>query len=1089
MRKMQRFISLSFVILLCTLKVYAQQRVVHGKVVDQNSQPLVGATVNVKSTTRTTVTDASGAFSIKANTGEILEMSYAGYLTQDIPISNDEKNLFIKLTLQQGALSDVVVVGYGTQKKTDLTGAVTTVDVDKTLVGKPFTDLGKGLQGAVPGLQITYGNGGIATDPSIQIRGMYSINGSSTPLILVDGIAVPDINMVNPNDIASISVLKDAASTSIFGTRAAGGVILIKTKSGNKNSKPTVTYSNNFSWGKPTSIPSFADPEKEIPMEQAAALRAGGSYDMFGANPTSLVAGISTWKQKYAGNRKSDEMVLGEDFSLVNGVPNFYRIWDPVDIMFQTMPSNNHNLSFSGGTDKISYYLSGSYSHDEGILKIHPDKLNKYNFIAGITADVTKWLTLDAKMSDRQYNYDYPYGYQDYFFYMWRWGANMPYGTYTNPATGNSYYFRNDNGYIANANNCTFRQNTPNINVAATVKFTPWLSLRSDFSYLYQSGIRHETGGLMTLWDFWGGSLLLNNALPSASANETDFTNSYTTQLTSNTYLTYNQKFGVHNLKAVAGVNAEKGEFQQTFAKGYGLMDNSRGEIALVSNTQPPVITTTGVNYAPGHTWWSTAGFFGRVNYDYKSKYLLEVAARYDGSSNFPIDDRWAFFPSASAGWRITEEPFMENVKNVINEWKIRASYGTIGNQNLGPTNLFLPTMNTSTSNWIAGGAKTVYTGMPQVVPSSLTWEKINTLNFGTDMKLLKNLDVTVDWFQRDNVGMVAPSASLPATFGTAPGKANMGTLRTTGWEVGLNYQHRFTNGIQFYANATVSNYKTVITKWQGNDANSLNASQFYAGENVGEIWGFKTAGYFKDATDVANSPSQKALQSGSFTFAPGDIKYTDLSNDGKIDAGAMTVKDHGDLTRIGNTTPKYQYSFRLGGSWKGFDLEGYFQGVAKRDMWATGNIAIPGWSGNGNFLAHQMDYWTTSNTNAPYPVPYQGNSSSNYTNQNYWVGQSLVTTYQPSGNNFYPQTKYLLNLAYLRLKTISLGYTLPTKLVRKAGIDKLRIYFEGMNLLTFSQKNIPIDPEITSGSTTNNWYGAVSPFNKVTSFGLQLTF
>jgi len=1097
MSKLKRLIRFGLAggLLFVSMIAFAQTQTVNGKVVDESGQPVIGATIAIKGSSTGTITDVDGIFSIAASPKDVITISYIGFATEEIAVgSKTSIDVTLKETTMQ--MKDVVVVGYGTQRKANLTGAVSTVDVEKSLVAKPFTDIGKGLQGTVPGLQITYGDGDIATTPSIQIRGLVSVNGSSTPLILVDGIVVPDLAMVSPDDVASISVLKDAASTSIFGARAAAGVIMITTKSGERNTKFTVKYSNNFSWSNPTVLPNFPDPALEIPMESAAMVRGGNSYDMFGALPDPLVAGINKWKANYANNRKSNDMVLGEDFDLINGVPHFYRVWDVKQIMLQTMTAQNHNVNISGGTDKLSYYVSGSYSGSEGLLKLNPNTLNQWNLAASITADVKKWLTLETKISSRQFNYDYPYSYQDYYFYMWRWGSNMPYGTYTDPATGKSMYFRNDNGYLASANKSTYRQNTQTVNLAATLKFTSWLNLRSEFSYMDRGATRHEVGGLLSLWDFWGGSLVINNALPSASYDETDFTNSTTTQITSNTYLNYNQKFGPHTLKAVAGLNAEKGDFQQTYAKGYGLMDNSKGEIPLLSGTNPvtgapvyPVITSTSTMYGPAHTWWGVAGYFGRINYDYKNKYLLEVNARYDGSSNFPTNDRWAFFPSVSAGWRITEESFMNQIKNVINDWKIRGSYGTIGNQDVG-ANLFLPVMTTGTNTWVIGSARATYTGAPRVVPSTLSWERINTLNFGTDMRLLNNnLGVTLDWFQRDNVGMVAPAETLPAVFGTTVAKTNMGNMRTKGIELGLDYNYKFNNGLQLYANATISNYNTVITKWTGNDANSLNTAQFYTGETVGEIWGFKTVGYFKDDADVANSPSQTALQSGGFQFGPGDIKYADLNGDGKIDGGAMTLQDHGDLVKIGNTTPKYQYSFRLGGNMKGFDVDVFFQGVGKRDMWATGNIAIPGWSGNGIFLDHQMDYWTPDNINAKYPNPFQGNSGSNIPGQNYWVGQSFVTNYQPSGNNFYPQTKYLLSLAYLRLKTLTVGYTLPASLTQRLTIDKLRIYAEGMNLFTFSQNNIPIDPEITNGSSTNNWYGAIAPFNKTFSIGLQLSF
>jgi TonB-linked SusC/RagA family outer membrane protein len=1090
----QRWFCLGCCLLLAFLTVagaYAQTKAIKGKVVDETNQPVIGASVKIQGTSTGTITDPNGNYSINASSKDVLLFSFIGYNSvQETVASRSLINVVLKESAVQ--IQDVVVVGYGTQKKANLTGAVSTVDVGKSLSSKPFTDVGKGLQGAVPGLTVTYGSGGLTSAPTLNVRGLVSINGTSAPLIMVDGIVVQDITQVSPEDIESISVLKDAASTSIFGARAAAGVIMIKTKSGAKNTKFKISYSNNFAWGSPTKLPDFPhDPVAEINAEVGAWNRAGSGFDMFGMQAPQLTAGIKNWQTKYANNRQGNNMVKGEDFDIVNGVAYFYRIWDVKKMMFQTMPSQNHNLQFSGGTDKLSYFLSGTYSYQEGILKMHPDKLSKYNLTAGINADINTWLNLDTKLTTRQYNYDYPYAYQDYMYYMWRWGAYFPYGTYTDPTSGQNYSFRNSSGYLANANNCTFRQNTQNLNVAATVKILPELKFRSEFSYLTTNGLRHETGGLFSVWDFWSGGLALNSTLPGASYDETDYTSSTNKQVTFNNYFTYDKRFGIHGVKAMVGMNAEKGEFIQQYSKGFGLMDDSKGELTLVTNSSAPIITSTSATYGPAHNWWSVAGYFGRINYDYDNKYLVELDGRYDGSSNFPVSGRWAFFPSASLGWRVTEEPFMKEAKKVISDLKLRASYGTIGNQDVNQSgqNLFLSTMPTTQNTWVVNGAKATYSGMPQVVPQSLTWEKINTLDLGADMRFLDNkLGVTVDWFQRDNKGTISSSTTLPSTFGTAAAKTNVGDMRTKGWEIGVDYHFGLANGMQLYANVSMHDYVTKITNWGGNSSNSL-ATGFYSGETFGEIWGFQTVGYFKDAADVASSPSQTKLQGGSFVFGPGDIKYANLNGDDKIDAGALTLADHGDLKKIGNSTPRYQYSFRLGGNWKGVDLDVFFQGVGKRDFWATGNVAQPGYRGNGIFYEHQMDFWTPTNTDAYYPNPSEGFYTSNLSGQQYWAGQPQNTSYQPSGNNFYPQSKYLLNLAYLRLKTLTVGYTFPVAMTRKLGIDKFRIYVEGMNLLTFAQNKIPIDPEVTDQSSTGGWYGVTTPFNKTYSFGVQLSF
>jgi len=1110
--------------------VPSNKRTITGKVFDSSGEALIGVTVSVKGNTAIgTVTDVDGKYSLSdVPENATIVFDYIGLKPQEIA---DKGRTQIDVKMEEDAvkLQETVVIGYGTQRKANLTGAVSTVDVDKSLVAKSFTDIGKGLQGTVPGLQVTYSNGGITSSPTFQIRGLNSINGGNNPLIVVDGIVTDDITSIAPNDIASISVLKDAASTAIFGARAIGGVIMITTKSGQKNTKFTVNYTNNFSWGNPTVIPSFPDPLVELPMENAAMIRAGSpSFDFWGADVNDMITGITNWKQNYAGKESSNNMILGQDFSAVpNGAITFYRLWDPVKIMYQTMPAQNHNINFSGGTDKISYYVSGSYAYNEGLLKPNPQKVNTYNITANVNADATKWLNIQAKITDRQYNFNGPnvnsaYVGSDVLYSMWRWGAYVPYGTYTDPSSGKDYYWDSPLGWLKNAGTSTSQNNTVTSNFSATIKFTSWLNLHSDFSYIYGSTLANNYDGITPMYDFWGtpwtgspvtkGTVMGNlyvtaNSSPNSTNGLGDFyQTTFTTQITSNSYMTFDKKFGPHSLKAVIGLNAEKGEVKKFNGGGFNLTDPSRGEIAFLLNTDPYNATQRqlygGVGAAPiadltrypeiggDHTWWSVAGYFGRINYDYNNKYLLELNARYDGSSVFPVNGRWAFFPSASAGWRITEESFMKDVKKVISDWKIRASYGSLGNQYIG-NNGFLPTMNPGVNSWLTQSSSFLsITTQPANIPASLTWERVNDLDLGTDMRFLNNnLGLTFDWYRKDNVGMLTESVEVPAVFGNNPATTNNGSMRTDGWELGLDYHYRLHNGIQLYANAALSNYVSKILKYTGNDGKLLN--DYYVGQTIGTIWGFKTVGYFKDADDVANSPSQVGLQTGTFVFGPGDIKYADLNGDGKIDAGTgnyPTLTDHGDLTKIGNTTPRYQYSFRLGGDWKGVDLDAYFQGVGSCQMWATGNVPIPGYGGNGQFLGNQMDYWTPDNPNAQWPVPYYGNQLSTIQGESGSKGWALSAGV--SGNNFYPQTKYLLNMAYLRLKTLSIGYTLPAQLTEKLEVSKFRIYVEGMNLLTSWANQIPIDPEVTSGAATAAaYYGVTYPFNKTYSFGVQITF
>ena len=1048
---------------------------VTGKVTDTAGEPLVGVSVVVVGEQgNVAISDIDGVYTIVSPANGTLEFSLIGMENTRVPVGG-KSVVDVVMKEENLVLDELVVVGFGSQRKENLTGAVSTVNVGRTMDGKPFTDPAKGLQGAVPGLTVTFSNGAINNAPAINIRGMGSLNAADggSPLILVDNVVVSDISLVNAEDIESISVLKDAASTSIYGARAAFGVILIKTRSGRMGSKFSVSYTNNFSWGTPTVLPQFPkDAVAEIAAMDAAMARGKQAFDMFGMKAQPLMDGIGRWIANYSHNRRGHEMIMGEDFEVKDGVTYFYRLWDPVKEMYQKWtPQQSHNLQVTGGSDRISFVLSGGYQYQEGILKIKPDIINKYNLSLGVNAKAAPWVDIEARMNLRQTDYDYPYSYQDPYYYMWRWGTYFPYGTYTD-WQGTTAWFRHIPGYLHNASYSTSRQSYYNTQVAATFHIGEYVDLRSEFAYSTTNRRVHESGGYVAMWDFWGGGLNYNTKLPGSSADEVEFTSYRTTQITSNTYATFEKDFGEHNLKVTAGVNIETGQSQMQMSKKMGLMDKELGQLPLATGAAT-------VNGSASD--WAVAGWFARVNYNYKNRYLAEVNGRYDGSSNFPSHSRWAFFPSFSLGYRVSEEPFFAPVKQVVSDMKIRGSYGLIGNQNVG-ADRFIPTMSTAYASWLVDGAKVLYTGLPANVSSSLYWEDVATLDIGVDLRFLGNkYGITFDWFQRTNRNMLSVGETLPETFGTAAAMVNDGRLRTRGWEITIDGRHSFGNGLSIYGNVNISDYKSVITEWNANSGNLLTSN--YKGKTIGEIWGFETDRYFTSAEDVASSPSQVGLQTGNFVFGPGDIKYRDLNGDNVINAGKSTLQDHGDLKVIGNTTPRYQYSIRVGGAWKGIDVDIYLQGIGKRQLWATGNEAIPYYRGADVMYEHQMDFWSPENPNARYPLPYTGNGSTAISGIRYMANAAAN-----SGNNFYPQTKYLLNLSYLRVKNITIGYSLPDKWISKANLTKARVYFSGENLFEFSQKKIPIDPEITAGSATSNFYGRTAPFERIISFGVQLT-
>ncbi|PSL46591.1 TonB-linked SusC/RagA family outer membrane protein [Chitinophaga niastensis] len=1054
----ERLLS-TFLFLLFYASSWAQQGI-SGTVTDKSSgQPIIGATITTGK--KGAVTDAKGKFSMVLPPGtSTINITSIGYKQLVVPVTAAD-NYNIAMEIDERSLEQFVVVGYGTQKKANLTGAVTTVDVTKTMEGRPVTDPSKALQGVAPGLNISFSNGGLTQAPRINIRGIGSVNGTSSPLILVDNVETPDLTLINPEDIESISVLKDAASTSIYGARAAFGVVLIKTKSGRRNTPTVVRYSNNFGWSTPTILPNFADPEKELTGLYEGATRAGTtSPELFGMQLLKLRDGIKNWKAKYAGNRTSNEMVPGEDFVIdpAGGPTYFYRIWDAKDMMLKKWtPQQIHSMSIRGGTEKLAYSISGGYSNTGGILKMNPDNIKKYNITGSISASVTKWLDVDLKMMYRNFEYDYPYQYQGYFYYMWRWGAFFPYGTYQGK------YFHHTPGYLANAQTNTLTDNYQRINLGATLKVTKDLNIRADYTIGRDNAVRHVIGGKVIAWDYWAsGPLSLGNIATPAQDVVAYQSGSYKVN-TFNMYATYDKRLSKsHQLKLMAGINAEDEDTINFSAYRRNVLDPTKAEIPLASGDQ----LVDGNHLANAY-----AGFFGRINYIYKDKWMLELNGRYDGASAFPPAYRWAFFPSASMGYRITEEAFMQSFKKVLSDMKFRASYGTLGNQDMGGK-WYIPSMSTNNQvNWMNGGNYASGVNQPIAVANSLTWEKVRTLDVGTDISLLNNhIGVTVDWYQRSTDGMLTNKA-IPATFGTGAPRINNGALRTRGYEIAVDANYNLSKDWMIYGTLAFWDNKTVITQW---DNPSLLISQNYKGKNYGEIWGFETDRYFTKDDNMAKMPDQSKLQDGNFVYGPGDIKYKDLDGNGVIDGGKATLTDHGDLKVIGNTLPRYQYSMRIGSTFKNFDIDIFLQGVGKQDYWGFGDLTLPMYRGSDILYANQLDYWTPDNMNAYYPRPYAGNAN------------GKIAGLANGGNNFYPQSRYLLNLAYLRLKNITLGYTLPAEISKRIHIQRLRIYGSGQNLGEISNVGAPIDPEITTGES--GFTGRTFPFQRTWSFGVQVT-
>lgn len=1057
--------------------VQQNKKKITGRVTDDTGETLIGANIMIKGRGNGAITDVNGNFSLIDDFTENTELvvSYIGMKAQTVRLGK-QTHLEIQLRPDATTLDEVVVVGYGTQRKENLTGAVSSIDVKKQLAGRPITDIARGLQGSAPGLTVRTSSGAIGTDPSMKIRGIIgSINGASSPLVLVDNAEVASLSVINPDDVESISVLKDAASSSIYGARAAFGVVLITTKKAKAGEKFSINYSNNFSWRRPTVTPTIVKSYEGAEMSWQAGLRANPNLSEQ-TNPCFLTWNLESiermkeWDRVYGGMNLRPEMVPGRDFDMIDNKMYFYRSFDaPDEYIKKNAFQQTHNLSVSGTVSKTSYNLSLGYLGEDGVIKVNTDKFKRYNVTFGTNTKVNDWIDVRSKLLFSKTSLDTPYSFgpsssYDAWYYLYRWPRIMPYGTYEGKPFRNAVTETQQ----ANMNNRT--NNYTRILLGATAHIWKGLSLDVDYIYTRTDRLNRVNGGEVSGWNFWGGSGMVDGVWTSATHNRVQ---NYTDQSdfhVANIIARYNKDFKRHKLSAMAGMNIEYYVKTGITAERRDLLDPSKPEFNLA----------TGDQFASGyHEDWACLGYFGRINYSFNGRYLLELNGRMDGSSRFPLDKLWGFFPSASVGWLVSEEKFMQPLKPWLSMLKLRGSWGQIGNQDVG-SYAFMPIMNAASSGWVRGENAEKTFALPKAISRGFTWETVTTTNVGVDARFLDDkLGVSFDYFNRRTSDMITNGEALPSTFGAEAPKVNFGELTTRGWELAIDFRHRFANGLGINVNASVSDATIEYTKFR---SASRSITGTYEGKKYGEIWGFETDRFFT-ADDFDTAPDGKLVlkkgiptqsyfeTNGWFFYGPGDIKYKDLNNDGKIDRGDNTVENPGDQRVIGNSTPRYEYGVRLGMDWKGVDFGVFLQGVGKRQLWSSGSIFTPGYNYLEAWYTHQTDYWTPENPNAFYPRLSNTNQSSNT-------------------QNFLRQTKYLLNMAYCRVKNVTVGYTLPQRWLRPARIKNLRLYVTLENLFEFDHLgNMPIDPETNLTTGDGDYIGRSYPYTRTTSFGMQVTF
>ncbi|AHF16191.1 SusC/RagA family TonB-linked outer membrane protein [Niabella soli] len=1086
---MKKAIMLFLLVSILAVNAIGQKRIT-GIVTDENSQPISGVSVLVKGTNTGTVTDTVGKYSIPVHKGQTLVFSFVGNSTEERVVGS-QSTISVSLKNTSSLLQEVVV-GYGVQKKAEVTGAVATIDVKKALDSRPVPDLARALQGVSPGLLITTSSGNIGQSPEIHLRGVDgSVNADAKPLILLDNVPIPDMMMVNPEDIESISVLKDAASASIYGARGSWGVILLTSKKGRKG-QVRISYDNNFAWSSPMNTPQIADGAAgaEYMLRQYRRTAPNtASFNILGAYYDDLsIERMRQWKALYGGMDLGPEMVEGRDFERRNGQTYYYRAWD-IDNLFlnDASPQMKHNLSISGGDSKTTYYASFGAMDQRGLVKVapKPDRFTRFNGTVRVETKINKWFTARTSLMSYASNKQYPQfrlakaggGGNEYWFNIYRYPETYPYGTF------NGLPLKNILNELQQAHINTVKGDQSRLQAGATLTFLKGWTADVDYTYSVNNSHDNVATAPISGINSWVDPTLtsvLDNYFP--AEDYVIETSRWIRRNVGKAYTTYNKTIGGHSFKLMAGSDIEYyiSDFQTSEADG------------LMLPSKPTLNLTSGAEFANGYpTHWSTLGYFGRLNYAYKNKYLLEANLRRDGASNFPVNKKWATFPSFSAGYILSNEKFMDGVKDklALSFLKIRGSWGSIGNNDIG-NNSYIRTMTAGSSNWWINGLNPTMVGEFANVSDALTWETIQTTDLGLNARFFKDaLSIDFDVFNRATKGMVTTGVEAPSSLGSAPSKRNFGELVTKGWELAITYNKQFSNGIGFNVMGSLSDATGRITKFANTEVSILpggNDVPNYQGKEMGEIWGYTSDRLFTNADFTGNNgagnpiwyydpktPNQDALNSSSaFHFGPGDVKYKDLNGDGVVDYGGGTNLDHGDMHIIGNTTPRYLFGFRVGLNYKGFDFSGFLQGVGKRDYWATGSLFIPGFTQGEAVYQNQMNYWTPEHPDAFYPAP--SNPSANNHNAN-WQSQ----------------TRYLLNMAYIRVKNLSLGYTIPVKLLHKVGLNRARIFASGENLFTIDHVTMPIDPEIQQNSVEGfndaKSFGRTYPYFKTWSFGVQV--
>ena len=1027
--------------------VGSQQIIITGNVTDNTGEPLPGVNIVIKGVNSGVMTSVDGSFTITVpNNDAILVFSYIGFQTIEMPVGN-QRTLNIKLLENTRELEEVVVVGYGTQKKVNLTGAVEQID-SKQLKNRSVPSISHALNGKVAGLNIAISNGAPGSTPSINLRGYTGLGVKGAPLVVIDGVQGGNLNNIEMNDVESISFLKDAASAAIYGSSAPYGVIIVNMKRG-RAGKPLITYNNNFGFSHPTNLPK----------------------------PVNALDFVN-FVNEVCDNSNSARMVTEEQILrikdyMANGGPNValpnpaadgwlssrtqgHMNNDWYDIYFKKSGfSQQHSVGVSGSSETSNYYAGLGYTQEDGLLNFANDVFRRYNARVNLSVNLTKWLTFGLRGAYYRRNTNTPetsFATNDYSFDILNMiGAIWP----TVPLRFENGQYTNTSQILNLSEGGRKKETTDNAILTGEFIFRPlpgWnITANYTFSGTYAQSDTHKK---TFYYELPSGTQVAVNTPNNFNRNM-----SKTFLNTINAFSSYEKSFNRHYFKVLAGFTQQLNDYMNM----YGSNTN------LYSDELPMISMTYGSNlYATdGASQLATRGVFGRINYNFNEKYLLELNGRYDGTSRFLKDKRFKFYPGVSGAWVPSKESFWEPVRQYVNLLKLRASYASLGdNAFTSGYYPFYPSLgyySPASSRWVlSSGAESAFSN-PGFVNNDLTWITVNTLGIGVDIAALNNrLEFSFDWYNRYAKDFAGAGEVLPAILGTTAPQTNNTEMETRGFEITAGWRDQI-DKFSYGVTLVLSDYKGKVVKY--NNPTKLISSMWYKGMNMGEIWGYETVGLFQNQAEIDAAANQSYLDPN---WYPGDIHLKDLNEDGKIDIGKNTLDDPGDRKVIGNNTPRYSFGVTLNADWKGFDASVFMQGVGKRDVmfsnedqqfsnffWSTGwNYAQIAY-----FKVH-TDRWTEDNPNGYFPRNYL-NTQKNKQNQ----------------------TRYLQNGAYLRVKNIQLGYTLPKEITNKINFQQARIFINVENLATFTKLIKIVDPEIVAQ------YARTYPVRCTWSFGANVTF